>query len=199
MSLLIESIKLLDGEFYNLFYHEQRINKSLKELCGIDEHSDLERFLKKLNYPDKGLYKCRIIYDDTRKEIEFVPYTPRPIQSLKIVENNRVRYDHKYNDRRTLDKLYAMRGECDDILIVKDNLVTDTYYCNIVFRRNSKWYTPWSTLLAGTMRQSLIDKGVIEVEMITKDDINSFSSCKLINAMLGFDGPEIETSAIILS
>jgi 4-amino-4-deoxychorismate lyase len=74
MSLLLESIKLLDGEYYNLFYHEQRMNRALKYLCGSYERFDLEDFLKHFDPPKEGLFKCRIVYDDRSRDIEFVPY-----------------------------------------------------------------------------------------------------------------------------
>ena len=88
MSLLLESIKLLDGEFHNLFYHEQRMNRSLKILCGAQGYFDLEEFLQNIDHPKQGLYKCRIVYDEYSREVEFVPYQYKSITSLT---NNRTR------------------------------------------------------------------------------------------------------------
>ena len=197
MSLLIESIKLLDGVYHNLFYHEQRMTRSLRMLCGVDEEFNLEEFLKRLPRPEKGLYKCRIVYDDVMKEVEFIPYKPAFITTLKIIESDRISYEHKYLDRAHIDRLYTQRSGCDDILIIKNDLVTDTSYCNIVFRRNNLWYTPWSPLLPGTMRQHLIERGIIFPETIQKEDIRTFHTFRLINAMLEFSGPEIDVSNIV--
>lgn len=199
MSLLIESIKLLDGEFYNLFYHEQRMNKSLRTLCGTTEPVDLEAFLEKIDVPESGLYKCRLVYDDSSREIELVPYQPRPINTLRVIEHDRINYEFKYSDRENIDRLFALRQQCDDILIVKKGFVTDTSYCNIVFRKGSKWFTPWSALLKGTQRQKLLDEEVIVEEEIRLEDIKTFESFKLINAMLEFDGPERDIANIIYS
>jgi len=198
MSLLIESIKLLDGQFYNLFYHESRMNKALRTLCGESEHFELEPFLEKFDQPKQGLYKCRITYDDNSKTIEFLPYTYQPIQTLRVVEHDRISYEFKYQDRRTINRLFELRRECDDILIVKKGLVTDTSYCNIVFKNNRIWYTPWSPLLKGTQRQKLIERDQIIEEEIRVSDISSFKKFKLINAMWEFDGPELDVSNIIL-
>jgi 4-amino-4-deoxychorismate lyase len=90
-----------------------------------------------------------------------------------------------------------LRDDCDDILIVKKGNITDSSYSNIVFRRGKNWYTPWSALLKGTMRQNLIDNNKIFQEQIELEDIESFKSFKLINAMLEFDGPEIDVSNIV--
>lgn len=199
MSLLIESIKLLDGKFYNLFYHEQRMNKSLRTLCGTTEPVDLEAFLEKIDVPESGLYKCRLVYDDSSREIELVPYQPRPINTLRVIEHDRINYEFKYSDRENIDRLFALRQQCDDILIVKKGFVTDTSYCNIVFRKGSKWFTPWSALLKGTQRQKLLDEEVIVEEEIRLEDIKTFESFKLINAMLEFDGPERDIANIIYS
>ena len=126
-----------------------------------------------------------------------MPYTPRPINNLRIVEHDRIHYEFKYADRKTIDRLFELRKNCDDILIVKRGLVTDSSFANIVFRKGKRWYTPWSPLLKGTMRQNLLERDLIIEEEITKEDIKSFETFKLINAMLEFDAPEVPVSNIL--
>ncbi|HEY8936446.1 MAG TPA: aminotransferase class IV, partial [Cyclobacteriaceae bacterium] len=130
------------------------------------------------------------------KDVEFIPYQPKSIRSLRIVEHDRINYEFKYADRRTIDRLFELRKGCDDIIIIKRGLVTDSSFSNIVFKKGKHWYTPWSALLKGTMRQSLLEDGIIEEEEIRKEDLKDFESFKLINAMLGFDGPEVNISQI---
>jgi 4-amino-4-deoxychorismate lyase len=197
MSLLLESIKLQDGKFCNLFHHEQRMLRSLHTLFGDYDPFNLEVFLNEIDFPKAGLYKCRIVYDDVSKEVEFIPYTPKEINSLRIIEHDRVSYEFKYNDRRTIERLYALKKDCDDILIVKKGHVTDSSYSNIVFRKGKRWFTPWSALLKGTQRQKLLEENKIEQEEINVEDIRSFDTFKLINAMFEFDGPEIDVQNII--
>jgi len=197
MSLLIESIKLFNGEFKNLFYHEQRMNKSLHFLCGMEEHFELEEFLGKVEYPKEGLYKCRLLYDENSTEVEFLPYEPKPINSIRIVEHDRINYEYKYSNRKLINRLFELREECDDILIVRKGRVTDTSFCNIVFRKGTRWFTPFSPLLKGTQRTKLLEHDLIIQEDITVDDISSFETFKLINAMLEFDAPEHNVSKII--
>ncbi len=197
MSLLLESIKLLNGEYQNLFYHEQRMNNSLRVLFGENQWFNLEEFMSQLEKPASGLFKCRITYDDQSKDVEFIPYVPKSIQYLKLVEDDDIDYEHKFVDRKQIDRLFMQRSTCDDILIVKEGRITDSSYSNIVFRRKNSWYTPWSALLKGTMRQNLLEWNDIEEEDIFVEDIKSFDSFKLINAMLGFAGPEIDVSNIV--
>ena len=197
MSLLIESIKLSGGEYWNLFYHEQRMNRSLKILCGLREHFDLEAFLANIEKPVDGLYKCRIVYDDETKAVEFVPYQDKPVNTLKIIEHDRISYEFKYADRRIIDSLYALRRNCDDILIVQKGIVKDASYANIVFKKGERWYTPWAPLLKGTMRANLLERDIVQEEEIRADEIKTFKSFKLINAMFEFDSPEIDVSNIV--
>ena len=196
MSLLLESIRLCDGEFQNLFYHERRMNRGLKFLCGAQEHFDLEEFLNKIERPPNGLYKCRLVYDESSRDIEFIPYRSKKVDSLRVVEHDRISYEFKYADRKLIDRLYGLKKECDDILIVKRGLVTDSSFSNIVFRRGKRWFTPWSALLKGTMRSRLLEGNLIQEEEIRVEDIKTFDSFKLINAMLQFDGPEVDVSRI---
>jgi 4-amino-4-deoxychorismate lyase len=197
MSRLIESIKLQDGEFRNLFHHTQRMNLSLKVVYGLREHFSLDAFLNNTDKPLRGLYKCRIIYDDESKHVEFIPYKPALITSLQLVTDDRISYAFKYQDRREIDRLYALRKNSDDVLIVKQGSVTDSSYANIAFKKGQRWYTPASPLLPGTMRSNLLEKNIIREKDIKASEIKSFESFKLINAMFEFDSHEIDVSNIV--
>lgn len=197
MSRLIESIKLLDGRFSNLSYHEQRMTRSLKELFQVEGQINLSSVLENLDYPKNGFYKCRILYDNNARHIEFIPYTLKPISSLKVVLCDTILYDHKYSDRHSIQQLMLQKSECDDILIVKNGFVTDSSYANIVFKSGISWYTPDECLLKGTIRESLLEAGLIEAQPIKVTDLMKFEKFKLINAMLGFDGAECDISNIL--
>lgn len=196
MCQLIESIQLKDGRFNNLRYHELRMNHSLKELYGVSERINLLHYLSLLDYPRKGVYKCRLLYDGLSRQAEFQPYTLKPIASLKLIFDDALVYNHKYADRSAIDQLVRQKGECNDILIVKNGWVTDCSYANIVFKSGNKWYTPDTYLLRGTMRESLLETGEIEGQQIKVRDINKFEKFKLVNAMLGFEGQECDISNI---
>lgn len=197
MSLLIETIKLLDGKFYNLLYHEQRMTRSLGSLFNRKEPVILEKLLHDTSFPSQGLYKCRVLYDDDATEIGYTQYEPRKVNRIKVVEDNTISYSFKYADRRSINRLFELRGGCDDVLIIRRGLVTDCSYANIVFRKANHWFTPASPLLQGTMRQQLLDKNKITAREIHKDDIRSFDTCRIINAMLEFDSSDIDVSNIV--
>ena len=197
MSLLIESIRLLDGKFYNLAWHEKRMARSLLSLFGSTQAIDLEKYISETAFPQRGLYKCRIVYDAVTREKTFTPYETRKITRVKAIEDNDIAYGFKFEDRTAIDRLFDRRGDCDDVLIIRRGKVTDCSYSNIVFRKGTAWFTPDTPLLEGTMRQKLISENKIRVREILKRDIRSFDSFKVINAMLEFDSPEIEVSDIV--
>jgi len=197
MSRLIESIKLLDGKFYNLPFHEKRMAHTLSELFGMSEPVRLEEYLNEGEFPPKGLFKCRLVYDNIYREKTFSRYDPRIIKTVKVVREDGIQYPFKFEDRAVLDRLFGMRGNCDDVMIIRKGQVTDCSYSNIVFRRGSEWVTPASPLLEGTMRAKLIGQNKIQAREILEEDIRSFDSFKIINAMLEFDSPEIEVSRIV--
>jgi 4-amino-4-deoxychorismate lyase len=197
MSLLIETIRLEDGVFKNLTYHQQRMNESLFSLFTKKEQNDLEGIVKSSGFPKKGLHKCRVIYDDRNFNVEFETYTIRPVNSLKILADDTISYPFKYRDRTSLNDLFRRRENCDDVLIVKNGEVTDCSYANILFKKGADWVTPSSYLLKGTMRQFLLDDGQLKIDQIQRKDIRKFDKFKLVNAMLGFESAEVDVSRII--
>jgi 4-amino-4-deoxychorismate lyase len=197
MSRLIESIRLFNGVFNNLVFHQARMDAAIRDLFHQENAINLHNHLNTLLYPKEGLYKCRIVYDTTVRKTEFVLYAPKAVGSLKIVESNTIDYAYKYEARTSIDEVYALRDNCEDIIIVKNGLVTDSSYSNLIFFNGKHWVTPARPLLRGTMRQSLLDAGMIKESPVALNEIPTFQRCRLINAMVGFNGPELSVSQIV--
>ncbi len=197
MSRLIESIRLENGVFANLDYHQDRMDAAFRDVFGKPNHIVLNDYLKSLSFPTDGLYKCRLVYDNTMCQVTFTPYSIKPVTRLKIIYSTSIEYAFKYEDRSTLTKAFAQRGDCDDIIIVKNDFITDSYYANLIFLDGSTWYTPSQPLLKGTYRQYLLDHGKIKEAAIHVDDVLAFSHVRLINALLRFDGPELSVTQIV--
>ncbi len=198
MSLLLESIKVLDNKIYAWPYHEQRILRSLKTCYGDETDclislSHLQKYVDQL---DNRLYKLRLIYNDRSYKIEHHLYSMKNIQSLKLVHDNSIRYSEKYADRETLNDLYSKKGDADDILIIRNGLVTDSYYCNVALLKDGLWYTPKSPLLNGVMRQQLLDQRLIIEADILADDLSSYTRIRLFNALVGFGDVEVSVDNV---
>lgn len=171
--------------------------RTLAALFNAREPVMLAQFLRGSSFPGKGFYKCRVVYDASSRRVEYERYEPRRVTRIRVVADDEISYPFKYADRAAINRLFEQRGDCDDVLIIKSEQVTDCSYSNIVFRRRGEWLTPSSPLLEGTMRRQLIDQNKISPREIVKSDLRSFDSFKIINAMLGFDSPEIDVSNIV--
>jgi len=180
---LLETIKCLDGRLSNIEKHNERFNRSRKKCFGVDNEICLQEVIHIPENAKTGLFRCRVIYSREIEKVEFVPHHFREINTLKLVEDNHIEYDFKFADRKTLDYLFAKRGNCDDIIIVKNGFVTDSYTANIVFFDGKKWWTPETPLLAGTQRSRLLEEDKIFECSIAPDDISKYTFAGLINAM----------------
>ncbi len=189
MSLLFETIKIKNGSLQNIEYHNCRMNKSIKELFGEGKDIRLEEQIVVPPECTNGIYKCNVVYDKLIIDVQFTKYTARKIQRLKLIECNSINYNYKYSDRTKFNELIknANCGNDEEILIIKEDLVTDTSYTNVAFYDGEKWITPFKPLLAGTKRAKLIDDGLIVAGDVYPQDFKKFSRIKLFNAMLDFD------------
>ncbi len=193
MCQLIETIKCNNGKLYNIRWHNERFNRARKELFGLPHEIDLGEIIKIPENCKKGLFRCRIMYSETIDKIEFVPHSFRKIKSLKLVEDNNIDYQFKFSNRKNLNSLFEKRGNCDDILIIKNGCITDSSTANCIFCDGQKWWTPDTPLLPGTQRAKLIYEEKIEVCRITPATISKYKKVGLINAMWDFGNmPMIE-------
>lgn len=191
MSLLVETIKVENGMLQNICFHNERMIRSLYEVFGLRSETDLNAIIKVPAYACKEVFKCRVEYDDKTIKTEFLPYIIKRVRSLKLVIDNNISYSYKYVERNNIQMLTELRGDCDDILIIKEGMVTDSSYANVVFRDSiGNWVTPSTFLLPGTRRASLLQSGRINETIITSGDIKKYTEVRLINAMLGIEDTE---------
>ncbi len=182
--MFLETIKIQNGVVSNLELHNDRMYHLRKELFALDIREDISRLAQIMEIPlSEKLIKARIIYDEKIRSVEWEYYTRRVIKCLRIVEDNEMEYPYKSTDRRRLNDLFAQRGNCDDIIIVKNGLLTDSSYSNLAFSDGNKWFTPSTPLLAGTRRRQLIEEGKLVEEELRVQDMKKFHVCCLINAL----------------
>lgn len=182
----IETIKVLDGKFLHLPYHMERMNRTMVSFFNTTMFVELW----KGDIPHElqtGLIKCRVVYSYCSVRVEYERYNPRQINSLKLVEDNTIDYSFKYADRTVLNALLSQKGDCDEVLIVKDGRITDTSFSNVVFENSSGFYTPSTYLLEGTKRKQLLDSGIIREREIGIQDLGDYNKLYLINAMIDLE------------
>jgi len=186
MYRLLESIRCENGELQNLPYHQARMDASVKMLSG-KANSIMLGAIKVPEHCRQGLFKCRVIYGKTLESVEFLPWQRPQISTLKMVNADEVDYSCKFADRAVFHRLLEKSANCDDILIVKNGLLTDTSYTNILFFSGNLWFTPALPLLHGTQRAKLLAENKIVSAAIRPADIAHFQKARLINAMLRFE------------
>jgi 4-amino-4-deoxychorismate lyase len=180
--MFIETIKILNGEIYNIEWHNQRYNRTCLEIFGIDKSINLEKYI---HPPQIGLFRCRIVYAIDIISIEYIPYTPQISKSFRIIQSD-IEYKYKYSNRDKLNSLKKSASLYDDIIIEKNGLLTDTTIANIAFYNGREWITPKTPLLRGTMREKLVNQAFLIPKDINSDDLKHFSNFALMNAMIGF-------------
>ena len=191
MCQLLETIKLENGKLFNLSYHNQRMNAARAEIFDTIEPIPLEDCIIIPNEFKTGLFRCRITYRHEIEKIEFIPQNIRQFKTLKMVLHDEIDYHLKYADRRLLNDLFAKRGEADEIIIIKDEMVTDCTIGNLVFWNGKRWVTPDTPLLKGTQRQSLLDKKLIFEQKISKYDLEKHTQIGIINAFFDLENMPI--------
>ncbi len=193
MSRYIETIKLKDGEFFRLKYHQERMNQVFKLFFPEVDVINLEAYLKSCAYPLQGVYKCRIVYDSIIRNMEFSPYQIRPIHTLKLINTSIEPTIYKPENRLAIQAAFEQRGACDDVLFVRNGLLADTSYCNIALFDGQQWITPRLPLLFGTQRAYLLENKKIVEQDIPAENIEKFQKIRLFNAMIEFGALEIDT------
>jgi 4-amino-4-deoxychorismate lyase len=92
-------------------------------------------------------------------------------------------YDVKYTNRTWInDALH--NATTDEVIFIKNKLIKDASYANVVLFDGVTWYTPRQPLLAGTKRALLIQENIIQERDIYIDQFNNYSRLKFINAMM---------------
>ncbi len=191
MCQLFETVQVKDGVAQHLPWHAQRMDQARREVWGIEVPIILQHHIAVPPEYYQGLVRCNIFYGPEILQVSFSKYEKRIIRSLKMVIYAGIDYHLKYADRSVLTSLYAQRDNADEIIIVKNGLITDTSMSNLIFFDGSNWVTPANPLLKGTCRERLLAAGWLTTQEIHPRDLINFTGCKLINAMRQPDEEEL--------
>lgn len=204
---LVETICVFNGTALSLPFHIARVRASCQMLGWKDVSKEmLQTWLTSLqNIPheyQKGRVMMRTVYNATGvSSVTFQQYQLRPVRSLRCVEADHLRYSLKSTHRSGITHCVEQRENCDDVLILQHNLLTDTSIANIAFLNEEQgncWMTPANPLLRGTHRAALLRSGtIIEDAALTLDRLEEFSRIRLFNAMIDWGEIELPISAIV--
>jgi 4-amino-4-deoxychorismate lyase len=184
MYRFIESIKVQHRGFQHMEWHNKRFNETRRVFFPSLPEVDLAKMLVLPETIDEGIYKCRVVYGLEIEEVTYQPYRMPCVRSLRLVDDKMMDYSYKYEDRDGLQKLLTLKGDADDILIVRDGCIVDTSYSNVALFDGSHWYTPETFLLNGTCRQRLLAEGILREAPVTLQNLFCYEEVRPINAML---------------
>jgi 4-amino-4-deoxychorismate lyase len=194
----IETICCENRILKNLEQHEARLNRTRRELWGCPDYWNLDELVEIPESIGNEIHKCRLLYGNEVEEIKWEPYNFRQIRKIRRVYHDTIDYSFKYEMRDELNTLFAQRQDADEILIIKNGFVTDSFYYNVALFDGEQWFTPTTYLLPGTQRALLLENGTISRAGIAEKDLERYSHIKLINAMVEWDrAPMLPTSAIV--
>lgn len=196
MCQFIETMCVEQGRIINLDYHLERIKNTRKDFWNTEKTVPTDQ-LSALAATQNCRAKLRFTYDkENIYDLSYTPYSTRKIERLKLLENNDIEYSYKSVDRTALNLLKVQTEPTDEIIIVKQNCLTDTSYTNIALFDGSQWITPSTPLLKGTRRAQLLDAGRLIEREVLAADLKSFQSISLINAMMDLEELVLPISSI---
>jgi 4-amino-4-deoxychorismate lyase len=185
MSQFFETIKYCQGEFFLLDYHQERLNRTRKEVFGLSDTINLNDFL--INPPiDDSVYRCRVSYDEYILSVDFFEYQLTTHKSVKIFDAGNYDYAYKSEHRAFLNDALTDSG-ADDVLFIREGKPTDSTYANLALFKNGNWYTPDTYLLNGVKRQFLIKQGLLKPMEISIKELDTFEKISFINALRDFE------------
>lgn len=180
---MFETIRLQNRKLHNLAYHNRRMEQSQKDLLEIDKKVDLAQLIQIPEGIGEGIYRCRVSYKNEIEKIEFFEYHLKHPKTIQLVEDKRIIYPYKYEDRNQFQQVLVHNPQADDVFITHNGYLTDATFANIAFFDGQDWLTPDTPLLKGTKRQYLLDQKILNKVTIKVEDLKHFKQLSLINAM----------------
>jgi len=191
MYQFIETICYEQGRFQRIGLHNERCNRTRKQFFGLQIPLQLELLLSVPEGLKDKTVKCTITYGSNIVHIDYNSYQIRSVNSLQMVVDDMIDYSFKYADRTIINSLLKLRGQSDDILIIKNGLITETSYANIIFKKDGKWYSPQNPLLTGTRLESYLRENSITPALLRPKDLPCFTEARIINAMISIENSPI--------
>ena len=170
---LFETICIEQGSIQNVLYHELRFANSYFAYYGKEPHFSLFEGVDLSNLDVAKKYKLKISYDASETSWAITEYLNKVPTTLQLVFDDTIDYSVKYTDREKLNALHEQRNDFDDVLIVKNGLITDASYANILFKKGEELVTPKKPLLHGTCRARLLATKTIKEKDIHFTNISS--------------------------
>ena len=81
MCPFIETIRIENGRAINMAFHNYRFNRTRRDIFECNLPVNLADFIQPGEYTERT--RCRVEYQEEVEKVEYLPYTLRPVNSLK--------------------------------------------------------------------------------------------------------------------
>jgi para-aminobenzoate synthetase / 4-amino-4-deoxychorismate lyase len=197
---LIETMRVSgSGDVFLLDRHLDRLSRSSDFFSFRCDVPEIRRSIVTAALPDTSLRLTLSKDGELTLECKPLPqgHAERLILSSVRVNSSDEFLYHKTTNRAVYD---AARRECDDrtdaILINERGEITETTILNIAVFRDGRWVTPRVScgLLAGVMREELIERGEIVEDVIQAGDLRNGEMIRCFNGLRGVFEAKYRTS-----
>ncbi len=184
MTRLIESIRIYNGCAELLARHQQRVKSAYLHIFNSTSPLALNKIIALSPPPGSGLYKLRVEYEENSFEMEYIPYSTPEFRGYRLVNiPSDFDYRFKYADRALFDLITRETEPGMLPILVRDGMITDSTFTNLVFRKGDTLFTPITPLLKGVQISKLIDDGSVKPSIIAQADIKLYDEIIPTNAM----------------
>ena len=107
-------------------------------------------------------------------------------KAQEVVHSDDIFLFHKTTNRSVYEQVKARFSQCDDVLLGNEHgEITETCFANIVYTFGGDLYTPPRTsgLLAGTMRQELLEKGRVSERVLPWEELEECEKLWCVNSV----------------
>jgi len=191
---LLESILLRDGEYFLQWEHLQRLENSAHYFDFPYNQEEINTTLHDFAVRNKdGLFKVRFLLGKNGEmtiEGQSIIQTNTPVKVIlgdsPVDKNNPFLY-HKTTNRAIYSPFQNKLSDeiFDTLLWNSEGELTEFTNGNVVVEIDGKLWTPpvTSGLLAGTFRQTLIQNGYIQEEIVKVSDLENCTKIWFINSV----------------
>lgn len=188
---LLESLLLVDGNYFLLSLHLKRLKNSAEYFNFIFNYQQIKNNLLILAKQNPtGQFKVRLLLDKTGQiiseasPIELVSTSLKASWASEVMNRQNTLLYHKTTNRDFFPKATA---DNEYLLTNEKGEVTEFVNGNLIILSQGKWLTPpiSSGLLAGTLRQWLLSKKYINEKVLYRKDIEQAEQILFINSVRG--------------
>jgi para-aminobenzoate synthetase/4-amino-4-deoxychorismate lyase len=194
---LLETMRWDPGQgYYLLVLHMQRLCESASYFSiALDERAvvqKLERYAEQ--FPDTSQRVRLVVSPKGEARIEHSKLLPNsePVRiaiAKQAIDSTLVSLYHKTTNRSLYEQALHSCPEAEQVILWNERgELTEACTANLVLKIGERFFTPpiSSGLLAGTMRQSLLQMGELNERLLYPEDLKHCSEIFLINSVRGW-------------